>query len=187
MVLMAALSPGTSPPPVRMPMRFLVMAGASASSPSVTARSVPVSVACLTLLGAAIISGNGIHGTRCNRLEADESGRGMDDDAGRDACEIVAETALLLEPGAELRARQEAGDARGDPAGDEDAAPGAEGQRRVPSERSQHGAEQLERRYGGRTVAVERRPGDGGSVALRRGNAIERDDGAIEILQPGPR
>ena len=93
----------------------------------------------------------------------------------------------MLEPCAELRACHEFREPRGDPTCDVDAAPRTERQGNVSGDRSQHRTKQVEGRPRDWAVTIQCGLGNLGGIALRGVNSIERDDSAVEILQPAPR
>src|SRR5262249_39810483 len=96
---MTALSPGTSPPPVRTPIRRFALAASR-----LRFGALPPS-ACSLAHGFA------------QGLQPYKRRMRMHDDARRHRCQITAKTPLGLEALAKLRARQELRDTRRDTAG----------------------------------------------------------------------
>src|SRR5262249_14817259 len=114
--------------------------------------------------------------------EAQEGRVAVDDDARRDRLKIAAHAALGFEARAEFRLRHVVDDAWQHPAGEIDAAARPEQQRRVAGDRSEHGAEHVERSLADSAAPVDRGLADLSGTAWRDIGTVELGDRAIEVL-----
>src|SRR5215510_10461238 len=174
---MTEFRPGTSPPPVRMPMRFLAMTALSAL------RELLVSPRVFSHRAGR---GGRARGTVRNCPQPDERGSGVYDDARGNRLEVRSKTPFVLESRPEFRSRHKVRDARSDSPCDVDAASRTKRQSDISGDRSEHRAKQLERYPRGRAV-TQCRLGNLGGITLWGLNAVDSDDSAVEVLQSGSR